>query len=279
MEAFNGQYPHEFIHSRFFHEHPEYHCIDRTGTRVMRLSYAYPKVQDHMVKLIAEISGYQPDGVCLCFIRGIPLVLYEPYMVEGFKQEYGLDPRELDELDPRWLDYQARIVTHFIEQVKKAIKPGQRFSVIVPGNQSDCRRWGLDVADWIRRGLVDDVLPTGQTFTEEDVHVDGPGHLDYDWFDGLDGRRNIRLIPMLYPWGVFRNDYKAWREILLSFLERGADAYAVWDAEEANRFPKVGYLGYAEPVELPPDRPEFRRIHINTLNGYRYDRYHPYEVI
>jgi len=40
VEAFYAQYPFDRIRSKFFLDHPEYHCVDREGQRVGRLSYA-----------------------------------------------------------------------------------------------------------------------------------------------------------------------------------------------------------------------------------------------
>ena len=115
MEAFYAQYPFDRIRSKFFLDHPEYHCFDREGQRVGRLSYAYPEVQEHILSLISEIADYDPDGVCLAFIRGVPLVLYEPIMVEAFREKHRIDPRALDESDARWLEYQAEVITPFLE--------------------------------------------------------------------------------------------------------------------------------------------------------------------
>ena len=65
MEAFRAPFPFDVQeNSKFFADHPEYHCLDRNGDRVCRLSYAYPEVQDYMLRLIGEIAGYKPDGVC-----------------------------------------------------------------------------------------------------------------------------------------------------------------------------------------------------------------------
>ena len=68
MEAFKAPFPFDSQeNSVFFNKHPEYWCKDREGGAVGRLSYAYPEVQDHMLRLIQEISDYGPDGVCLWF--------------------------------------------------------------------------------------------------------------------------------------------------------------------------------------------------------------------
>src|ERR1051325_3049102 len=203
-----------------------------------------------MAALVAELAGYRLDGVCLAFVRGVPLLLYEKPVVDGFKQRYGVDPRRVSEEDPRWWAYQASVVTAFVEKAKSAIRPTQRLSVIVPGNERDCRRWGLDVADWIQRGLVDDVCVTGQRFDETDVHRDDPKSLDFDYFRRLEGRARVRLMPMLYPWETFGNDYPAWRAVLRSCLDRGADAYVVWDGttfagQDAFAKFEVGFKGPA----------------------------------
>ena len=284
MGAFAAQFPLDYIQSEFFRDNPEYHCRDREGRAVIRLSYAYPKVQEHMIRLVKEIADYDPDGVSLCLVRGVPLVLYEPIMVEGFKKQYGIDPRHLDECDQRWLDYQAGVVTSFMQKVKLALKPGQRLSAMVPANEHDCRRWGLDVADWVKRGIVDDLYPLGQRFNEDDVHVDCPENLDFAYFNQLQGREQIRLIPMLYPWDKYWEDIEGWRQIVLSFLEQGADAYGVWDAvqdgtyAQDSQISQVGYLGYPSKPK-PPCIPKFRKVKIVTMDGFRYDRYHYFEVV
>jgi len=279
MQAFKAPFPFDDQeNSKFFNEHAQYHCLDREGQRVNRLSYAYPEVQQYMLSLIKEIAGYEPDGVCLCLIRGVPLVLYEPIMVEGFQAQYGVDPRGLEELDSRWMDYQGSVVTSFMKQVKEALPPNQRLSVIVPATELDCKRWGLDVATWVREGIIDDLFPTGQRFDELDVHRDDPDNLDFKYFARLPGRENIRLIPLLYTWQKFAADFASWEQLVYSFLDQGADAYAVWDAQ-GGVFSKVKNLGKTLDRYQRPKPPAFREIKLLRLQGFRLDRYHYFEVI
>ena len=276
MEAFKAPFPFDAQeNSKFFNDHPQYHCLDRKGQRVGRLSYAYGEVQDYMLRLIKEICDYGPDGVCLCFIRGVPLVLYEPIMVAGFKKQYGLDPRKLDEFDPRWMDYQGVVLSEFVKRVKKTLKPNQRLAVIVPATELDCRRWGLDVATWVKEGIIDDLLPTGQRFNEIDVHKDDPDRLDFKYFAQLPGRKNIRLIPLLYPWQKYNSDYAGWEQLMRSFLDQGADAYGVWDGAS----PKDQIIGKTMDDYKRPKPPAYREIKLKTLQGFRIDRYHYFEAI
>ena len=65
--------------------------------------------------------GYGVDGVGLLYNRRPPLLEYEPPIVDGFKAEYGEDPRELPDDDPRWLRYRARTLTQFMHEVRKAM--------------------------------------------------------------------------------------------------------------------------------------------------------------
>ena len=283
MQAFAGSYPHEeLVWSQFFYDHPQWWCLDRDGHPVNRLSYAVPEVQDHMLDLIAEIGGYDPDGVCLCLVRGIPLVLYEPAMVAGFEAQHGVDPRTLDELDPRWFDYQARVFTAFVRRVRERLDPDQRLSVMVPGNGPDCRRWGLDVATWVREGLVDDLYPVGQRFNAAHTHFDAPQALDLGYFQGLEGRDRVRLVPCFYTWTLYRNDPQAFRQLVRSYLDQGADQYCIWDGDASHGEGKIGDIGcesWSGPQYTPPAPPEARTVGLRSLNGFHIDRYGSCEVV
>lgn len=283
MEAFAGSYPHEeLVWSEFFYAHPEWWCLDRHGNRVNRLSYAYPQVQDHMLELISEILSYDPDGVCLCLTRGIPVVLYESAMVDGFREKHGVDPRTLDELDPRWLEFQAAIFTPFVRRAKERMGPKQRLSVMVPGNEADCRKWGLDVAGWVREGIIDDLYPVGQQFNATNTHFDAPDALDFDYFQGLDGREKIRLVPSFYTWTMCRNDPTGFRQLIRSLLEKGADQYCVWDGHVAYDDKKIGDIGcraWSGPEYIPAAPPTARTVDVYALNGFRVDQYGGCEVV
>src|SRR5262249_35033583 len=74
---------------QFFLEHPEFHCIDRDGKRVPRISYAFSQVQQHLFRLVEEWLEFGADGACLLFNRGVPVMLYEKPIVEAFLEQHG----------------------------------------------------------------------------------------------------------------------------------------------------------------------------------------------
>lgn len=278
VEAFVAEYPlDEVVHSSFYYDHPELCCYDAEGQRVARMSYACEQVQERILAFLDELIAYEPDGINLTFIRGLPLVLYEPVMVDGFEQMHGIDPRTLGEFDERWLAYQAGIITPFMRALKARLKPGMRLSATIPGTRFDNMRWGLDVETWVGEGIVDDLYPMGQRFSPVDSHVDAPDALDLEYFLRLQGRDRIRLFAALYPWNLYTRDLPAWRRQMASFLERGADGYCVWDG--ATQIFDIGDIGLAQPADIKPPRQPMRERTIQVVNGLRVDRYHPDEVI
>ena len=100
------------------------------------------------------------------------------------------------------------------------------------------------------------------------------------------GTTDSRLIlPMLYPWDKFNSDYAGWRKLMGSFLKAGADGYAVWDALDygpwgvANRFSRVAGIGLDSVRAGAGTKPKARRIKLLSVQGFRVDRYHQFEVL
>ena len=238
MEAFAVHFPFDKIfHSDFFYSHPEWRCIDEKGNMIGRMSYAYEEVQEHMLEIMKEILEYDPDGINLIFTRGMPLVLYEPVMRDGFRKKYGADPLSLDENDASWLKYKAEVITGFVRKAKALLKPGQRLSAFLPADEKVCAGAGLDIACWVRERLIDDVYPTGYEYDEHDVHRFADSLWDIDYFLNLKGRENIRIFPTLFGYGDKS------RKLLLSFLENGADGYCLWDGAYGEQLHSLHQLG------------------------------------
>ena len=66
---------------------------------------------------------------------------------------------------------------------------------------------------------------------------------------------------------------------MYSFLDQGADAYAVWDASDQSRFSKVEEIGKTFDKYQRPEPPPVREVKLRRLQGFRMDRYHYFEVI
>lgn len=278
LRALSGVYPHDGIFdSRFFMEHPEYHLLDKEGRHVCGMSYAYPEVREHALALYKEILSYGVDSLCLCFVRGCPLVLYEPIMVKGFQERYGIDPRKLEDTDERWLSYCAEVNTDFMRQVKALAGSKQRISGLIHGTRALNRRWGMDIPLWIQEGLIDDCYIIGHIYDEHDYHWDaGPEQIEYEWFQNLPGREKVRLFPMLYPWDYLMKDPAGYQKAFWSWLDQGADGYGIWDGnghlpyEYRELLWNIGFeqrKPYAKKTRLT------NRYIIREINGFRHDRY------
>ncbi len=220
--------------SRFFHEHPEYRNIGPNDEPVLGLSVAYPEVREHLCEFYAELAGLGADGVSPCFIRGCPIVLYEPPMVDGFQEKYGEDPRQLPEWDPRWLDYTAEVVNTFMRQLNEAIGPDCKLSPMIHGTYQLNHHFGMDIATWVAEGIVGDlfIMGDGYAYGTSGIHSyagwkDG---LDYEYFQRLPGREGVRLWPMFYAGHDFEDDPIGHCRFLQRCLDQGADGYGLWDA-------------------------------------------------
>ena len=63
----------DYERGSFFQRYPDLVCIARDGTRLPRMSYAYPEVRAFVVSMLREIADYPIDGLCLLYNRRPPL--------------------------------------------------------------------------------------------------------------------------------------------------------------------------------------------------------------
>jgi len=269
--------------SRFFLEHPEYHIVGPGGKKVLGLSVAYPEVLDHLAAFSSEFAGFGADGVSPCFIRGCPMALYEPIMVEGFKKEYGGDPRELPPSHADWQDYRAKIITHFMRRMKEALGDC-RLSPIIHGTRALNRRFALDVAAWVREGIVNDLFIMGHQYDRHDGHyAGGPEHLEFEYFQNLPGRENVRLWPMFYPYGATENyrklgynfTWEVYCEALQRYMDQGADGYGLWDATSLDGRTNIFDLGKLPRPRYQEHNRLVRKYELVQWSGYLWNRCTP----
>lgn len=290
MGAFQFQPPHdEVFTSPFYLAHPEWHCRDRDGSPISRLSYAFPEVQTYVLSLLEELAGYQPDGLSLIFIRGGPFLLYEEPLVAAFRRRAGLDARALAENDPDFLRFRAALMTEFVRRVRAVCDRNRRegarmaLSAMVYNDETNNLAFGLDVATWAQERLVDFLLPYPRTAwpTTDLSRLLQP--TDYDFFARLARDTGCAFYPEISRSALFWDDKSpgAYRRQALEAYAKGAAGLAVWDAgglTAPHAWSMIRRLGHRDELagyEGDEDR-YFRVLPVKSVGGYRLDKYTPH---
>ena len=192
----------------FYKRHPEWRGVDRTGRQTPRMAYSFPEVRQFVISLLREIAQRPIDGICLLYNRRMPLVEYEPPIVEGFKEQFGDDPHQLDAHDPRWLSYRAVVLTEFMREVRAAMDEAGRaqerskrieISAIVGGTEGENLINGMDLRTWVDEGLVDTLIPytSGPNYDSSVTAWKDPKQLEY--FVNLVRGTSCVLAPNIMP--------------------------------------------------------------------------------
>ena len=191
-----------------YHRHPEWRGVDRAARSTPRLAYSYPEVRALVVSLLREMAQFPIDGVCLLYNRRPPMIEYEPPLVEGFRREYGQDPRQLDPRDPQWLHYRARALTQFMREVRIAMDEVSReqgrstrlaVAAIVLSSEAENLYYGMDLPVWVREGLVDTLIPYRLMPGLESAYDSWTDPRDLDYFVELVRDSPVVLAPNLMP--------------------------------------------------------------------------------
>jgi len=285
MSAFYGPFPHIGWNTKFFLAHPEWRCQDEFGQTLNFMSYAYPRVQDYVLAYFDELLDYDPDGLCLAFNRGLPLMICEEPVIDAYRRKYGRAPKLPEEVDsPELLAVKAELLADFVARAQAlAEKRGKAVSCIVPRDLEHNRLFGLDVELLIERGLVESVMV-------------GAGHGDA-------GELNDNLAPVqalkrlgersgvkVFAGGSNAVHGKAWvgdlqtrARRMAAILDAGLDGGWFWDAEgifnqnwEAlRRFGDRATLDRIIAGEWPPNT-EHDTLSIHNLVVGRYNPWHAY---
>ncbi|NUQ63063.1 MAG: hypothetical protein HUU20_11350 [Pirellulales bacterium] len=154
-----------FYNSRFWWDHPE--CRIRlkkdSDATHPNMSYAYAEVRARWLAILGEVLQRDVDGVDLDFLRHPPFFGYDPPLLDAFAKRFGTDLRDLKDQDPRWLDLRCEIMTGFLREVRAAVdaaaqRKGRPLGLSARIDHRFGREWGLDVAGWLREGLLDIVV-------------------------------------------------------------------------------------------------------------------------
>ena len=271
----------EFWESPFYLEHPAWRCVDRDGTPVTRMSWAVPEVRRHLIDVLAEMVSFGADGAGIIFNRGFPMVLFEGPFVECFRARFGLDPREIEEADPRITTLSAEIVTTFMQELRNrldSMSPGKRLeiSAMVLGAEEDNLQYGLDLRRLVDAGLVDELY----------VYPWGFGNLrwDYDlaFFREICSPRGLPFFASLNI-GYFKG--KELFQQAMDLYREGAAGLTIFDAnsmaEETDlaRWQAVSRCGHVEELaarlESTPSEVTYTTFH-RLGNQIRDSRFGPY---
>jgi len=271
----------DFFSSRFYREHPQWRCVDRDGTPVSRLSYAVSEVRTHLVDVLREAIGFGADGACVLYVRGAPYVLFEKPFADLFKARHNADVQSVDENDPKVLALRAEIMTTFMREIRTMLDEEGRkrgtelqLSAMVLANEADNLKYGLDLRQWVKAGLVDLVMPY--------LHAGGGTAKEYDvaFFKEACGPAKVPVKPVFIGWDT--PDVSSVLRKAVSLHDQGADGLTFWDGncgeDNTSRWCTLTRLGSAydarQMSEDGPPAPVWLRVH--RLGEVIVDsRYHP----
>lgn len=258
-----GSMPYEeTFNSKFFYEHPEWRCIDRDGTPTFFLSYAIPEVRKHLIEVFRETLEMQPEGVGFLFNRGMPLMLWEDAFCERFKAMHNTDAKSVEDDDPRIHATRAAIMTDFMTEVRAlldetAAKQGRKerykISLGTFAKEPDNQRWGLDLPNWIQRGLVDDLATTW--FAYHTSFEKTPGQIDMEYYHRITKGTQTKAYPMVIAWKTGKP--KELCKKAGAYLTAGDPGVAIWDPQVTKGWPEnspgnvfdvLGHLGHRDDL-------------------------------
>lgn len=219
----------------FYKSHPEWRGVDRTGKHTPRMAYTFPGVRQFVISLLREMAQRPIDGICLLYNRRMPLVEYEPPVVEGFKGTFGEDPHKLDAGDPRWLSYRTGVLTEFMREVRATLDQEGRaqgrskrieISAIVGGTEGENLVNGMDLPTWVNEGLVDTLIPytSGPNYDSSVTAWTDPQQLEF--FVNLVRGTSCILAPNLMPRHMTPADF---RRRAATVYSAGAEHMFFWD--------------------------------------------------
>jgi hypothetical protein len=267
----------EWTAGGFYDRHPELRSTDRRGRPTPRLSYAFPEVRGRVIALLEEIARYPVDGVCIAFNRRPPLVEYDRPAIDAFRARHGIDPRSIDERDPRWLAVRAAFLTAFMRELRQALERSTSsrrvppaVSAIVLGSEVENLDAGLDLPAWLREGLVDTLIPytSGPGLESSAPSWVDPGAAAY--FVRLTRGTRCTLACNLMPRRMAPEEY---RRRALGLYRAGVPRLFFWDYDQRcdygaawSALRRLGHVGELEAWDaagspaLPAPGSELKRL-------------------
>ena len=278
MEAFQCCPPFEdYFTGHFYRDHPEWRCVDIDGREIARMSYAFPEVRELLIQVFQELATrYDIDGINPIFNRGAPFVLYEGPLVDGFREETGLEATQLAEDDERYLRYRAGVMTEFMAELRRAMdeigsargRPLE-ISAHVLNNAETNLFYGLDVPAWVEGGLIDNLI--SYPWRDEEI--------DVGYFGQLTAGSPVQYYPEIMPRTMPAEDF---RVRALQYYAAGADGLCFWDTngrhQRFKEWSMIRRLGHRDRLASWDDGDGilYRTVPLRSVGGYVLDKYPPH---
>jgi uncharacterized lipoprotein YddW (UPF0748 family) len=174
--------------SRFSKAHPEFRWVKRSGLPYnSQLSFAFEEVREYKLGIVAEVLEYDIDGVFFDWmrtgdVRNEPQALpdgtadfgHEKPLVEAFREQFGVDYRDVASDDERWLQLRCEPQTDFMRRASALIRAKREdLRIAVMGHHAWSHRGAtpwingnrqgllLDTPTWAREGLMDEIVAAG----------------------------------------------------------------------------------------------------------------------
>lgn len=271
------QYPppmEEFFRSDFYDAHPEWHCVDRDGTPVARMSFAVPEVRAHLISVLREAVQFGADGACVLYNRGLPVVLWEEPFCALFREKYAEDARSVPETDPRLVELRTEIATQFMREIRQMLdaeearrRDGKRLKIaaMTLANEADNVKYGVDIRKWVDEGLLDEVAPY--------LGAGGGSAKAYDleFFAEACGAKGVPWRPTIVAWQA--PTVEEMRRLAVQYRDAGAAGVCFWDGNSltnaTDKWAVVSRLGHLEEMrsQLEMGAPQCSWVRPEWLGG------------
>jgi len=226
----------EWNRGGLYDQHPEWRGRGRDGRETPRLSYAYEGVRKYVLSLLREIAEYPVDGLCLLFNRRPPLLEYEQPLTGSFARATGKNAHELAEDDPEWLRHRASVMTAFLREVRTLARQRPKplaVTAVVMGTESQNLYYALDLATWVREGLVDTIIPYSSGPTLNSALDTFTQPRDAEYFLKLVQGTPCKFAPNLMPRQIPPEEYRRRADLL---YQAGVENLFFWDCYQRSDF-------------------------------------------
>ncbi|MCM8829237.1 MAG: hypothetical protein NC902_08200, partial [Candidatus Omnitrophica bacterium] len=248
------------------------------------ISYAFKEVQDVICGYLNELLDYDPEGICLAFNRGLPLMICEKPVIEAFKKRYGRNPRLPEECDsPQMLSVRHNLLADFVERVYKLVfSRGKVLSCIVPRDFDRNLVFGLDIEMLASRSYFESILVGAGHKDDPEVNTD------------LEPVKKLKVAgTKIFPGGSGVNAHGgAWKpfdtvaraSFMAKILDSGFDGAYFWDinqiVESGTEWEIIRQFGHREILDKIKEKkmPAVRYHQTKKIYDLTVDRYNPWNA-